>query len=50
MRTVASAVLILVTLSSCLALAQQAPIGWNAYIDHVVDLLEENSILRYEID
>ncbi len=50
MRAVASAVLILVTLSGCLGLAQQAPIDWTAYIDHIVDLLEENSILRYEID
>jgi len=32
------------------SLAQQAPIDWSEYIDHMVDLLEEHSILRFEID
>ncbi len=30
--------------------AQQALIDWREYIDHIVDLLEEHSVLRYEID
>ena len=30
--------------------AQQAPADWHAYLDRIVDVLEENSVLRFEID
>jgi hypothetical protein len=41
---------VVVVLSGILGSAQRTSIDWDAYIDHIVNLLEENSILRYEID
>lgn len=50
MRAVLTSLLVVVSLSSCLGLAQQTPMDWNAYIDRIVDLFEENSVQRFEID
>lgn len=44
------AVALAVATLSVPSLAQQAPIDWSEYIDHIVDLLEEHSVLRLEID
>jgi len=53
-RTAARFVVLAVALAlatlSVPSLAQQAPIDWGKYIDHIVDLLEEHSVFRYEID
>jgi len=50
MRRVFGLALMGVLFSGLLGFAQQPPIDWGKYIDHIVDLLEEHSVFRYEID
>ncbi|MDD5220060.1 MAG: S41 family peptidase [Candidatus Bipolaricaulis sp.] len=49
-RIVILAVALAVAAQSAPIPAQQAPIGWSEYVHHIVRLLEEHSVLRYEID